>query len=69
MGLAGPIFPMVVRHEMPARPALGTGAYAIGLVLGATVAAAVAVPLASVGGDWRFSLAVITLAGLGSLAV
>ena len=46
MGLAGPIFPLVVRHEMPARPALGTGAYAIGLVLGATVAAAVAVPLA-----------------------
>jgi CP family cyanate transporter-like MFS transporter len=68
MGLAGPIFPMVVRHEMPARPALGTGAYAIGLVLGATVAAAVAVPLAGAGSDWRFSLAVITLAGLGSLA-
>ena len=69
MGLAGPIFPMVVRHEMPARPALGTGAYAIGLVLGATIAAAVAVPLAGDGGDWRFALAVITLAGLGSLAV
>jgi len=69
MGLAGPIFPLVVRHEMPARPALGTGAYAIGLVLGATIAAAVAVPLAGAGGDWRFALGVITLAGLGSLAV
>lgn len=69
MGLAGPIFPLVVRHEMPARPALGTGAYAIGLVLGATVAAAVAVPLAGDGGDWRLALGVITLAGLGSLAV
>jgi len=69
MGLAGPIFPLVVRHEMPARPALGTGAYAIGLVLGATIAAAVAVPLAGEGGDWRFALGVITLAGLGSLAV
>ena len=69
MGLAGPIFPMVVRHEMPARPGLGTGSYAIGLVLGATIAAAVAVPLAGETGDWRFSLAVITLAGLGSLAV
>ena len=69
MGLAGPIFPLVVRHEMPARPALGTGAYAIGLVLGATVAAAVVVPLAGDGVDWRFALAVVTLAGLGSLAV
>ena len=69
MGLAGPIFPLIVRHEMPHRPALGTGAYAIGLVLGSTIAAAVAVPLAGVGGDWRFALAVITLAGLGSLAV
>jgi len=69
MGLAGPIFPLVVRHEMPARPALGTGAYAIGLVLGSTIAAAVAVPLAGDGGDWRFALAVITLTGLGPLAV
>ena len=69
MGLAGPIFPLVVRHEMPARPALGTGAYAIGLVLGSTIAAAVAVPLAGAGGDWRLALGVITLAGLGPLAL
>jgi CP family cyanate transporter-like MFS transporter len=69
MGLAGPIFPLVVRHEMPARPALGTGAYAIGLVLGSTIAAAVAVPLAGAGGDWRFALGVITLAGLCPLAL
>ena len=69
MGLAGPIFPLVVRREMPARPALGTGAYAIGLVLGSTIAAAVAVPLAGAGGDWRFALGVITLAGLGPLAL
>jgi CP family cyanate transporter-like MFS transporter len=69
MGLAGPIFPLVVRHQMPARPALGTGAYAIGLVLGSTIAAAVVVPLAGGGDDWRFALAVVSLAGLGSLAV
>ena len=69
MGLAGPIFPLVVRHSTPARPALGTGAYAIGLVLGATVAAAVVVPLAGEGHDWRFALSVVTLAGLASLAV
>jgi MFS transporter, CP family, cyanate transporter len=69
MGLAGPIFPLVVRHEMPARPALGTGAYAIGLVLGGTLASILVVPLAGDGGDWRFALGVVTLAGLGSLAV
>ena len=69
MGLAGPIFPLVVRHEMPARPALGTGAYAIGLVLGGTLAAALVVPLAGDGGDWRHALAVVTLAGVASLAV
>ena len=69
MGLAGPIFPLVVRHEMPASPALGTGAYAIGLALGSTIAAAVVVPLAGDGVDWRFALAVVTVAGLVSLAV
>jgi len=69
MGLAGPIFPLVVRHEIPTRPALGTGAYAIGLVLGGTVAAAVAVPLAGDILDWRIAFVVISLAGLGSLAI
>ena len=69
MGLAGPIFPLIVRHEMPARPALGTGAYAIGLVLGGTLAAVAVVPLAGDGGDWRLALGVVTLAGLVSLGI
>jgi MFS transporter, CP family, cyanate transporter len=69
MGLAGPIFPMIVRHEMPARPALGTGAYAVGLVLGGTLAAIVAVPLAGADGDWRSALGLITLAGIGALVI
>ncbi len=69
MGLAGPIFPLVVRTRLPTRPALGTGAYASGLVLGGTFAAALAIPLAGDGGDWRFALGAITVAGLGSLTV
>jgi CP family cyanate transporter-like MFS transporter len=69
MGLAGPIFPMIVRHAMPSRPALGTGAYATGLVLGGTLAAALASPLAGDGGDWRRALGTLTLAGLVSLTV
>ena len=69
MGLAGPIFPLVVRTRLPARPGLGTGAYASGLVLGGTFAAALAIPLAGAAGDWRFALAAITLAGIGSLAI
>ena len=69
MGLAGPIFPLVVRHEMPARPALGHRRLRDRAGPRRDGRAAVAVPLAGDGGDWRFALAVITLAGLGSLAV
>lgn len=69
MGLAGPIMPRVVRRSLPSHPALGTGAYATGLVVGSLVAAAVAVELAGPGGDWRRSLAIMSLAGLVSLVV
>ena len=69
MGLAGPIFPLIVRTRLPARPGLGTGAYASGLVLGGTFAASLAIPLAGDAGDWRFALAAITLAGIGSLVI
>lgn len=69
MGLAGPIMPRVVRRSLPAHPALGTGAYATGLVVGSLVAAALAVELAGPDGDWRRSLAIMSLAGLVSLVV
>lgn len=67
IGIAGAIPSMVVSQRLAARPALGTGAYAGGIVLGSTVAAAVAVPLA-VGESWRTSLLVISVASIGSLA-
>ena len=69
MGLAGPIMPRVVRRSLPSHPALGTGAYATGLVVGSLVAAALAVELAGPEGDWRRSLAIMSLAGLVSLVL
>ena len=69
MGLAGPIMPRVVRRSLPTHPALGTGAYATGLVVGSLVAAGLAVELAGPDGDWRRSLAIMSLAGLVSLVV
>jgi CP family cyanate transporter-like MFS transporter len=69
IGLVGPVLPIVVHGRVPDRPALATGAYASGIILGATVAGAVAVPLAGPSGDWRQTLAVFALAGAGSLLV
>ena len=69
MGLAGPIMPRVVRRSLPSHPALGTGAYATGLVVGSLAAAGLAVELAGPQGDWRRSLAIMSLAGVVSLVV
>ena len=67
MAVVGPILAMVVRRRTPDHPAAGTGAYVVGLVLGATSTAAVAVPLAESLGGWRGAIAVISAAGLVSL--
>lgn len=67
IGLSGPILPIVVHDRVPERAALATGAYATGIILGATVAGAVAVPLAGPAGDWRRALAVFAIVGGGSL--
>ncbi len=67
VGVAGAIPSMVVSQRIPDRPALGTGAYAAGIVAGSTIAAGVAVPLA-VGEDWRLSLLLLSAASLVSIA-
>ena len=67
VGVAGAIPSMVVADRMPRRRALGTGAYAGGIVLGSTLAAALAVPLAG-NGDWRRSLLVLAVGTFVSLA-
>jgi MFS transporter, CP family, cyanate transporter len=66
IGSAGAIPSMIVSRRVPARPVLGTGAYAGGIVAGSTIAAAIAVPLA-VDGDWRRALLIISLASIGSI--
>lgn len=66
IGMAGAVPSMVVSARLPGRPALGTGAYAAGIVAGSTLAAGLAVPLA-LDDDWRMSLAVLSVASIGSL--
>lgn len=68
IAVVGPLLPIVVRHRMHERAALATGVYAGGIVLGATVSGAVAVPLAGATGDWRFALTTFSLVALVSLA-
>ena len=67
MALSGPILTMIVRARLPNNPAAGTGAYVIGFVIGGTITAAVAVPLADALGGWRGAFAVVSAAGLVSL--
>jgi CP family cyanate transporter-like MFS transporter len=67
IAVVGPLLPIVVRHRAPERAALATGVYAGGIVLGATLAGALAVPLAGPAGDWRFALAVFSALAVGSL--
>ncbi len=68
MGTAGALLPIVVKLRAAHVPALATGLYAAGIVGGAFVAAAVAVPLSLVLGGWRPTLLVFAMAGLVSLA-
>lgn len=63
IGSAGAIPSMIVAQRMPARPALGTGAYAGGIVAGSTLASGLAVPLAGEA-DWRRALLVISLTSI-----
>jgi MFS transporter, CP family, cyanate transporter len=58
MGLGNALLPVGVKERFADRPAFATGIYAVGITLGATVAAAAAVPLADVLGSWRWPLAV-----------
>ena len=67
MSLVGPILPMIVRARLPHHPAAGTGSYVVGFVIGGTITAAVAVPLADAFGGWRASFAIVSAAGFASL--
>ena len=61
MGIGNALAPLAVRETVPDRPATGTGVYTTGIQLGATVAAAIAVPLATIFGGWRGALIALSL--------
>ena len=67
MGMVGPVFTQVVRSALPRRPTLGTGAYAMGYIIGSSAAAAAAVPLAAALGGWRGAFAAVAVVSFGSL--
>jgi CP family cyanate transporter-like MFS transporter len=58
IGLAGVLMAGVVKEHLPDRAGAVTGGYVVSMMIGATVAGAVAVPLAVGLGGWSFSLAV-----------
>ncbi len=62
MGVGNGVAPLAVRETIPDRPASGTGVYTTGIQIGATTAAAVAVPLAALLGGWRGALIALSIA-------
>jgi CP family cyanate transporter-like MFS transporter len=68
IGMVAPLLSMVVRLRAPSRPGLATGASGAGWVVGSSLSALLAIPLAGPELDWRRSLFLLTLAGLFSLA-
>jgi CP family cyanate transporter-like MFS transporter len=62
MGVGNGLAPIAVRETTPDRPATGTGIYSTGIQIGATTAAAVAVPLAGALGGWRAALIALSVA-------
>jgi CP family cyanate transporter-like MFS transporter len=58
IGLAGALLTGMVKEYVPARAGTATGGYVVAMMVGATVASAVAVPLAVAVGGWSFALAV-----------
>jgi CP family cyanate transporter-like MFS transporter len=57
IGLAGVLMAGVVKEHLPAKAGAVTGGYVVSMMVGATLAGAVAVPLAVGLGGWSFSLA------------
>ncbi len=69
IGLAGVLISGVVKEHLAERAGLATGGYVVSMMVGATVASAVAVPLAVALGGWSFSLAVWAVPALLAVAV
>ena len=69
IGIAGALMPVAVKERYPGRPALATGVYATGIIAGAAISAAVAVPIASAADGWRSSLLVLSAITVGLAAI
>ncbi|MFI7604695.1 MFS transporter [Micromonospora sp. NPDC049366] len=67
IAVANVLLPLLVKQHFPHRVGLITGAYSMALTVGASVAAASAVPVAHLLGSWQAGLAV--WAGLAAVAV
>jgi CP family cyanate transporter-like MFS transporter len=59
MGLGNALLPVAVKERFSDKPGFTTGVYAMGITAGATISAAIAVPLADAAGGWRTPLLVI----------
>jgi Cyanate permease len=59
MGLGNALLPVAVKERFSDKPGFTTGVYTMGITAGATIAAAIAVPLADAAGGWRTPLLVI----------
>jgi MFS transporter, CP family, cyanate transporter len=68
MGLAGAMLPVAVKERFADRPGFATGVYTVGITLGAAIAAATAVPLATLGNGWRTPLLVFGVVSTGLAA-
>ena len=72
IGLAGVLITGVVKEHLVDRTGAATGGYVVAMMVGATIASAVAVPLAVVLGGWSLSLAIwavpaiLAIGGLGA---
>lgn len=61
IGLAGVLLTGVVKEHLAERAGAATGGYVVSMMVGATAASALAVPLAVALGGWSFSLAVLAI--------
>ncbi|MDN5932967.1 MAG: MFS transporter, partial [Pseudonocardia sp.] len=69
IGLAGVLVTGVVKEHLAERAGVATGGYVVSMMVGATVASALAVPLAVALGGWSLSLAVWAVPAVLAVAV
>lgn len=69
IGLAGVLLTGVVKEHLAARAGAATGGYVVSMMVGATAASALAVPLAVGLGGWSLSLAVLAVPAVLAVAV